>query len=348
MMLNTELLTIADGGIQTVISELATMSPQIIYLDFDGELTSYHNRDLDIHIDDVEVEDSGLTQERIASIVKALNDDFADQNVIFVTERPTDTDYSTIYIGKTSSFDEYGNFAGLAETVDIGNKIKNDNAFVMLDDTAEDSVIIETITHEARHLIGTLEHEGDGLGSFAHTYIYDQTYTGTLTKAIELYHYGSSSYSIYGVEPIVYYYDNAENVDVLSGGIINVRWGDAVVNNAIVSSGGVISGGVGNIKNITISSGGALIVGDNLNVDNIFYSGGALVNGQIFEYSNRRGLSLSLNQATFSGNNLDSLNNFWGGIHGGGAIQNYGQISISSANFSNNYTSRMGGAIYND
>ncbi len=167
MMQNTELLTIADGGIQTVIPELATISPQIIYLDFDGELTSYHNRDLDIHIDDVNVEDSGLTQERIASIVKALNNDFTNQNVTFVTERPTETEFSTIYVGKTSSFDEYGNFAGLAETVDIDNKIKNDNAFVMLDDTADDSAIIETITHEARHLIGTLEHGREGIGQYA-------------------------------------------------------------------------------------------------------------------------------------------------------------------------------------
>lgn len=281
-MQNTELLTIADGGIQTVIPELATVSPQIIYLDFDGELTSYHNSDLDIRIDDVNVEDSGLTQERIASILKALNDDFAAQNVIFVVERPTETDFSTIYVGKTSSFNEFGNFAGLAETVDIDNKIKNDNAFAMLDDSAEDSAIIETISHEARHLIGTLEHSLEGIDQFAYTNIYNQTFTGDLNSGIGLSHYSSSSYSIYGETPVYYYYDKVENARILAGGTLRLNWTGATVNNVIVYNGGLISGGLGQLNNITISSGGALIVGDNLNVDNIFYSGGALVNGQIF------------------------------------------------------------------
>ena len=172
-MQNTELFTVADGGIQIVPPEPAAIVPQLIYLDFDGELTSYHNRDLDIHIDDVQVEDSGLTEERIAAIVDALNDDFATQNVVFVTNRPTEMDFSTIYVGKTSSFDEYGVFAGLAETVDVGNTIRNDNGFVMLDSTTDNAAIVETISHEARHLIGTLEHGGEGIGRYAEGgYIY--------------------------------------------------------------------------------------------------------------------------------------------------------------------------------
>ena len=95
-MQNTELLTVIDGGIQAVPSALPVLAPQIIYLDFDGELTSYYNRDLDIHIDDVEVEASRLPQERIAAIIKALNKEFAAQNVVFVTEHPVDTEFSTI------------------------------------------------------------------------------------------------------------------------------------------------------------------------------------------------------------------------------------------------------------
>ena len=56
--------------------------------------------------------------------------------MIFVTDKPENAEYSTIYIGKTSVFAEYGNFAGLAETIDFDNQNKTDKAFVMLDSTA--------------------------------------------------------------------------------------------------------------------------------------------------------------------------------------------------------------------
>ncbi len=169
-MQNTELLTVVNGGIQTIIPE-ALLPPQVIYLDFDGEWASYHNHDLDIQIDDVEVEDSGLGQERIAVIVKELNRQFCAQNVVFVTEQPSDAEFSTIYVGKTDSFSEYGDFAGLAETVDVGNKIKNDNAFVMLDSTTDDASIVTTISHEAQHLLGTLEHGGENLQTYTYSNI---------------------------------------------------------------------------------------------------------------------------------------------------------------------------------
>ena len=276
MMQNTELLPIADGGIQTVIPELATMSPQIIYLDFDGELTSYHNHDLDIHIDDVAVEDSGLTQERIASIVKALNDDFTSQNVIFVTERPTDTEFSTIYVGKTSDFDEYGNFTGLAETVDIDNQIKNDNAFVMLDNTVDDSAIIETITHEVRHLIGTLEHGGEGIGRYAeggyiyYYYLNNQTFTGELNGSY-LYLSKSSTgrttaYSSYRSNDgnvsscIGTRYVSAKNAIVNSDSWIDVRSGGTASATTVNSSGWMVVSSGGGASATTVNSIGRMYV----------------------------------------------------------------------------------------
>ena len=152
---------IENGGLQYV----PQIAVQYVYLDFDGELTSYNGEILTI--DNVEVQDSSLTGERIADIVAELNARYAAQNVIFLTERPETAEYSTIYIGKTSAFDEYGNFAGLAETIDEGNQIKNDNAFVMLDSTAGDAQIISTISHETDHLLGTLDHGGEGLNTYA-------------------------------------------------------------------------------------------------------------------------------------------------------------------------------------
>ena len=151
-----------NSGIQ-YIPQIAVQ--QIIYLDFDGEVTTYDGEILSI--DNVVVQESCLTEERIASIVSELNAKYADSGVVFVTQLPENTEYSTIYIGKTASFNEYGSFNGIAETIDKGNNDKSDNAFVMLDSTAADSEIVATISHEADHLLGTLDHGGEGIAAYA-------------------------------------------------------------------------------------------------------------------------------------------------------------------------------------
>ena len=151
---------IANGGVQ-YISQIAV---QYVYLDFDGALTSYNGEILTV--DNVEIQDSFLTEERIENILSELNSKYSSQNVIFVSQRPKNIQYSTIYIGKTGAFNEYGNFAGLAETIDHGNENKSDNAFVLLDSTATDYEIISTISHETDHLLGTLDHGGSGLAAY--------------------------------------------------------------------------------------------------------------------------------------------------------------------------------------
>ena len=204
IIFENELLTVLDGGVQFV-PDIKAGPTQIIYLDFDGELTRYHNADLNMEIDDVQVEDSMLTPERIAGIIASLNTDFSVYNVLFTSERPKDTAYSTIFVGRTTAFDQYGRFAGLAETVDSGNRIKNDNAFVMLDATSSDSNIVSTISHEAEHLIGTLDHCGDGLARYAedeeheknpgfiyYYYVNNHSLTGNLTSSASLIQYESS------------------------------------------------------------------------------------------------------------------------------------------------------------
>ena len=111
----------------------AELSAQLIYLDFDGAETTYINRDLDIALN-VTVSDSGFSLAEQQYIISTLSEKYQDRNVVFTTDQPLDGGlYSTVYIGKTSDFDRYGSFLGLAETIDKGNLIKNDNAFVMLD-----------------------------------------------------------------------------------------------------------------------------------------------------------------------------------------------------------------------
>ena len=82
--------SIANGGVQYV----PQIAVQYVYLDFDGELTSYDGEILSV--DNVEVKDSALTAGRIENILAELNAKYASQNVIFVAEKPAVAEYSTI------------------------------------------------------------------------------------------------------------------------------------------------------------------------------------------------------------------------------------------------------------
>ena len=237
-----ELQNIADGGSQHV-PQIAVQ--QIVYLDFDGETTSYNGEIL--ALENVEVENPSLTEERIANIVAALNEKYASQGVRFVTERPESAEYSTIFIGKTAAFDSYGTFAGLAETIDTDNQNKSDNAFVTLDTTATDSQIIATISHEADHLLGTLNHGGKGLHAYAADIIIGDGVTSTELNISD------------GSVVVVSSGGVANNAVINSGGRINI-YSDGTANSTTVNAGGnmdILSGGTAN--STTVNSGGLYI-----------------------------------------------------------------------------------------
>ena len=211
---------INNGGLQYVPQLAIT---QIVYLDFDGELTSYNGEILTL--DNVEVKDSLLTAERINNIVTSLNEKYAAQGIQFVTQRPATADYSAIFVGKTAAFDQYGAFAGLAETIDKGNVNKSDNAFVLLNAADTDETIIATIAHEVSHLTGTLDHGGDGLAAYA---AYININSGTSSAGL-IVSSGTSAYVSRG--------GLLENATVNSGGDIHVYSGGSV-NVATVNQGG--------------------------------------------------------------------------------------------------------------
>ncbi|MBQ7404082.1 MAG: AIDA repeat-containing protein, partial [Lentisphaeria bacterium] len=225
---------IQSGGVQTV-----TQLNQIVYLDFDGESTSYNGEIL--NVDGVVVEDSKLSEERIAEIVAALNEKYVPAGVKFVTERPIDGEYSTVYVGTTDDFDQYGNFAGLAETIDKGNANKFDNAFVMLDSTASNAQIVDTISHETDHLLGTLDHGGDGLEAYG----VNETYTGPI--------YNYTLYIEHGDK-----YQKAQNVTINTGGRIVIYYGGVANNTTINSAGDMIIHPSGVANSTTINSGGSM------------------------------------------------------------------------------------------
>ena len=132
---------------------------QIIYLDFDGAETYYNNAPLDLNFA-VQVEDSKIDDSAQAEILAVLNEKYQSSDIFFTLDKPLDTlQYSTVYIGMTDAFNEYGTFAGMAETIDKGNQIKNDNAFVFADQTSDISHIISVIDHEVGHIAEGKEHK---------------------------------------------------------------------------------------------------------------------------------------------------------------------------------------------
>ncbi|MBR7121804.1 MAG: hypothetical protein IKC94_06140, partial [Lentisphaeria bacterium] len=237
--------TIANGGVQYVPQ---TAVQQIVYLDFDGELTSYNGEILTV--ENVEVQNSGVTAERIADIVAELNARYADKNILFVTEKPTVADYSTIFIGKTDAFSSYGDFAGLAETIDKDNQISTDKAFVMLDFSASNEAIISTISHETDHLTGTLDHGGNGLAAYADLTVIDY---GTTSTGLVVSSGTSLTVSSGGVVSDTTVLDNYYQAVIIESG------GSAV--NTILSAGamnifGVADNTVNSGGKVNISSGG--------------------------------------------------------------------------------------------
>jgi len=337
--------TLTDGGVQFV-PQLAAVK-QLVYLDFDGELTQYRNPELDLVVSDVEVKDSGLTEERIAQIVIALNEQFGEANVEFVTKRPEQGEYSTVYIGKTSSFEPYGNFAGLAETVDTGNQIKNDNAFVILDSTDDNAKIVETIAHETSHLIGTLDHGGEGLqkyGYFTEYYVgYEETSTGiTLEECDYMYVYSGGTANCTTVNSSGYMY-------VESGGTANCT----TVNSSgymAVSSGGTANCTTVNDGYMYVSSGGTALevkenggyvsVGDGTNVTFVAnsFSGVVLSNWQ----------SVTVHSGTTANNttvNSGFMDVYSGGTANCTTVNNWSHMYVSSGGTANSTAVNSGGRI---
>ena len=141
---------------------------QTIFVDFDGaNNVSYNNEALDVYIDNIDVMHSALSMQEQFQIITDLNNTFADTGVTFSVTSPANEEYSTIYVGKTDALAQYGDFAGLAENIDVGNRIKNDKAFVFTDKLSSTQNIGSTIVHETAHLLGYQHNEDEDNSSLS-------------------------------------------------------------------------------------------------------------------------------------------------------------------------------------
>ena len=335
--MSSEYTTILDAGVQTTIPDIAVHAQQLVYLDFDGADTAYHGELLTI--DGIHVEDSGFDQVSISFIVKSLNAQF-DDSVLFTAVRPESTDaYSTIYIGVTSAFDEYGSFLGLAETVDSGNLISDDNAFVFLDSTAATELVTSVIAHETKHLLGTLDHGGDGLARYAEVI---DIMNGEVVNRRSV-NSGTSMLIWSGGTANSTVINSAGALRVYNGGIVNQtivsRYGDlyvsigGIANNTIVNGfgeAGVYSGGVAN--DTIVNSYGDLLV----------FSGGTANHTTV----NSWGEILVYNGGVANGIDLDDYAAMLyvrsGGTANSTTLDGNGYIYLSSGGTANNTTMNRG------
>ena len=134
-----------------------------VFLDFDGGCRVYRNPVLDLNIP-LSQSPSGVSFRRRAALVERLNRAFPGGGVRFTTDAAAAV--SAVHIGRSNSFDAFGNFAGLAEGIGSGD------AFVFLDDSAADGELIDVILHEAGHILGILDHGGEGAARYAYNISY--------------------------------------------------------------------------------------------------------------------------------------------------------------------------------
>lgn len=305
---------IPNSGIMTVPQIAA---PQLVYLDFDGELASYNGELLTI--DRVEVEDSGLTQPQIIRIVSELNKEFEGQNIVFTAEKPASGEYSTVFIGGTSAFEPFGSFAGLAETVDTGNAVRNDNAFVILKGGESIEAIIDTIAHETQHLIGTLDHGGEGLRRYAWVDIlicsngsrsglkvgrdssndagYVSGYNATLVSATVnsggclSCGYGQLTSTVVNSDGVAYLSSGSATAATVNGGSFHLR--QATLVSATVSNGGVLTLFTGSVSSATVNSASIMVSGSSSYLTDI-----KVINGGTIDVAN---VGTRIENCSFSG-----------------------------------------------
>ncbi|MDC0935207.1 hypothetical protein OAS39_02895, partial [Pirellulales bacterium] len=157
-------------GLELEDADLSNIGGQVFYLDVDGAIDVTYNGPVTVGPFDVpafSLEHVGLAGQEeavIASGIEQLNSAFAPLAVTFTDERPEGgVPYSTIYVGGADgAFTGFGRYFGLAETVDIGNLLGSDDAFVFSDSAlvaSEDidsaaAAITERIAHESAHLLG--------------------------------------------------------------------------------------------------------------------------------------------------------------------------------------------------
>lgn len=256
----------------------AATAPQLVYLDFDGAETDYRGELL--KLSDVTISDSGLTGARIETILTEVRNAF-DENVIFVTAEPVEgTPYSTIFVGQTDAFDAYGKFLGLSETVDAGNRIADDNAFVLADASDSDAEISFRIIHETGHLLGA-SHEGEGLDAYALVENELILTEGTTRTGLQIGSADGNDCRLLQFQGAATATDTTINAD----GIMTVFYAGAVADGVTINGEGTLNVSYGTIRSVVVRYGGIFNLSpsfDGMYVENLTIEAGGTLNASYY------------------------------------------------------------------
>ena len=354
-------------------------APQVVYLDFDGAATSYANAEFGVAIDNVTVEESGISESDIAVIVDALNGMFDD--VVFTSALPADGEFSTIYVGVTSAFDEYGTFLGLAETIDAGNQNRDDNAFVLLDSSAPAELVVSAIAHETEHIVHGMDHGGEGLERFAeinvgpgqncmsttlsndrmNVYIAGMAISTTVNRGggMNVYSNGLANVTTVNAGGVMEVYSGgiAIGTTVNNGGLMHV-YSQGVANVTTVSEGfmSVYSGGIAN--GTTVNTGGFMAVysggtangttvsGARMDVLNYGTATSTTLNGVMYHIYMKGILNVSSGTATYTTvNDGGEMHVYNGGVANITTVNNDGEMFVDSGGTADRTTVNNGGWI---
>lgn len=241
-----DLLTNAVADVQTISSDDYKTADktenfedlQIVFLNFNGATTSYNNVQLGLSVNDIIVAESGYSDAEITIIVDTLNAQFGG-DIFFTTVAPEDTEYSTVFIGITDAFASYGNFLGLAESIDAGNLNHSDNAFVFLDtNTATPDETVSIIAHEIGHIVYGDTHEGEGIIAYA---------SGTVsngTRTVGWWNDPDDGTTVGNKGRLTIHVQTVTNATILSGGTLTLE--DGVVFSVFLTP---------TARNITLAGG---------------------------------------------------------------------------------------------
>jgi Ca2+-binding RTX toxin-like protein len=178
----------------------AVAGGQLFYLDLDGA------KDVDYHgpvtVDHINVPafaaPVALATQRqniIGAMMRDLNGAFPDEEVSFTTEQPKGIEFSTIYLGGTNGkFAQWGDFYGLAQQVDVGNKDHSDMAMVFTDSIPAQAQSVDEyalslagyVEHEAGHLLGYHNPDMTGVGPTAANPLEDVAFDPAVHVSIAL------------------------------------------------------------------------------------------------------------------------------------------------------------------
>ncbi|HCH84065.1 MAG TPA: hypothetical protein DFL85_00970 [Lentisphaeria bacterium] len=175
--------------------ENSSYEKKYFYVDFSGGTDLEFDNEL-VSLSDITLHAASFSGEEQAYVVAALNELFADGSIVFTAELPEDAgSYSTIYVGSTDAFDSYGLFRGISETIDVGNRIDDDNAFVLINHIRGGiDEVVSVVAHEAGHLLGESHETGNGT-------IYDYADAGvnddTASPGADKYVYALLEWGVY-------------------------------------------------------------------------------------------------------------------------------------------------------